>query len=295
MSRKKTLRELAADQVRPSSFLSYQPFLASLFTLAKERLGKYTYHQFAEDMGFASTNIMHQFIRGHRKLTLKAGGQIVKNLDLRGVERRYFEAMIEYCNTTVPEKRETMFQKMLAEKSQVLGADDDRDWLEYLSQWYHPVVRELVGLETFRNDPQWIADRIQPRIRPEQAKKSLELLERIGFIRYNTATENYELTEKSLSTGHAVRGIGFTRYHQKMIEMGKESLANTKGKVREISATTLPVDEVTFQKLKSMIHEFHAKIIAECENSGEADRIYQLNIQLFPFAFTDQEDQDENN
>ncbi|MFW7379284.1 MAG: TIGR02147 family protein [Oligoflexus sp.] len=292
MSRKKILRDIAASQVKPSSFLDYKPFFAALFSQAKEKLGKYTYHEYAEDMGFAATNIMHQFIRGHRKLTSKAAVQIVKLLDLRGTERRYFEAMVEYCNTNVPAKREELFQKMLLEKSQVLSSDQDKDWLDYLSEWYHPVVREIVGLQGFRADSQWISDQIQPRIRPEQARKSLELLERLGFIEATDDGNSYRQTEKSLSTGHAVRGIGFTRYHQKMIEMGKESLANAKGNKRDVSASTISVDEATFHKIKSMIHEFNAKVMTECGEAEHPDRVYQLNIQLFPFAeIKDQEDE----
>jgi len=284
MSRKKLLREITEDKVKPTSFLDYKPFIAAVFSHAKDQLGKYTYHEFAEDMGFASTNIMHQFIRGHRKMTGKAAQQITKALDLRGVERRYFEAMIDYCNTTVPVKREELFQKMLAEKNQVLSSDQDKDWLEYLSDWYHPVVRELVGLKGFKSDPQWISDQIQPRIRPEQARKSLELLTRLGFIEESVENSSYRLTEKNISTGHAVRGIGFTRYHQKMIEMAKESLANVKGPKRDVSATTISVDEQTFQKIKIMVHEFNARVMAECGESSQPDRVYQLNIQLFPFA-----------
>lgn len=291
-NRKKILRDIAENQVKPSSFLDYKPYLASIFTHAKERIGKYSYHEYAEDMGFAATNIMHQFIRGHRKLTGKSALLIVKSLDLRGNERRYFEFMVDYCNTIAPAKREELFQKMLSEKTQVLDSAEDKDWLEYLSEWFHPVVRELVGLRSFRADPQWISDQIQPRIRPEQARKSLELLQRLGFIEEDPASKSYRQTQKSISTGHAVRGIGFTRYHQKMIEMGKESLANVKGRKREVSATTISVDEKTFLKVKSMVHEFHARVLAECEGCDSSDRIYQLNIQLFPFAeIKDDEDE----
>lgn len=292
MSRKKTLREIADQTVKPTSFLDYKPYFASLFSHCKERLGKYTYHDFAEDMGFSATNIMHQFIKGHRKLSMKAAQQIIKHLDLRGVERRYFEAMVDYCNTTVPTKREALFQKMLQEKNQVLASEHDKDWLEYLSEWYYPVIRELVGMKGFRPDPQWIVDQIKPRIRPEQARKSLELLERLGFIVAVDEKRGFKLSEKNLSTGHAVRGIGFTRYHQKMIEMGKESLANVKGNKRDVSATTISVDEKTFHKIKGMIHEFNSRVIAESEESENADRIYQLNIQFFPFAeIKDHEDE----
>lgn len=287
MSRKALIRRIASSKVLPTSYLDYKPYLSSLFGAIKRDLGKYTYHQFAEDLGFAPTNIAHQFIRGHRKLSLKAAKTIVKSLELKGAERRYFEYMVDYCNVANPQKREELFQKMLQEKAQILSSEQDKAWLDYLSEWYHPVIRELVGLAGFQSDPQWISDQIQPRIRPEQAKKSLELLETLGFIRFDAESHQFRQTQKELSTGHEVRGIGFTRYHQKMIEMGRESLANIPARWRDISATTFSVDEQTFRKIKSLVHEFNARVLSEVRDCPNPDRIFQMNVQLFPFAHID--------
>lgn len=290
MSRRKVLKEIVTNEVKPTSFIDYKPFLNSLFAGAKQKLEKYTYHEFAEDLGFSASNIAHQFIRGHRKLSAKAAATIVKSLEMKGNERRYFEALVDYCNTTTPAKREQLFQKMISEKNQVLSSDGDKDWLEYLSEWYHPVVKELVGFVSFKNDPQWISDQIKPRIRPEQAKKSLELLERLNFIEFDPKIQSYVPVSTDLSTGHEVRGIGFTRYHQKMIEMGRESLANVASRARDISATTVSIDEATFRRLKSMIHEFNERIIAESKECQQKDRIYQINIQFFPFATVEKDE-----
>ena len=91
--------------------------------------------------------------------------------------------MVEYCNTGKQAVRDECLQKMLEIKSQKLNSDVDRDQLSYLSEWYHPVILELVGLPEFQNDITWIADQIVPRIRPELIKKSLQLLLKLSLLK----------------------------------------------------------------------------------------------------------------
>lgn len=273
-----------AAGVNPSSFLDYKVYLESLYLAMKAKTSRYSYAKFAQDLGFNASNILHQIVRGHRPLTVKAAQKIIDALDLRGVEKKYLLLLIQYNNATAVTERESLFNKLVDVKNEVLPTTEDKSWLEFFSEWYHPVVRELVGLPEFKSDPEWISDQIMPRIRPEQAKKSLELLANLGLIVWDKEKRRYQQTEKRIVTGQRVRGIGFTRYHQHMIDMGKESLTRVSGSARDISAVTVSVDLITYQKMKAMAHEFQMKMLDVAETAAEPDRIYQLNIQLFPFT-----------
>lgn len=270
--------------VNPSSFLDYKVYLESLYLAMKTAKGRYSYGKFAEDLGFTASNLLHQIVRGHRPLTLKTAQKIVDALGLKGVEKKYFLGLVQYNNATSVNERESSFHKLVDMKNQVLPTVEDKAWLEFFSEWYHPVVRELVGLPNFNSDPEWISDQIMPRIRPEQAKKSLELLTNLGLVVFDAATKRYTQTQKRIATGQRVRGIGFTRYHQHMIDMGKESLTRVAGSDRDISAITVSVDEATYQKMKALAHEFQMKMLDIAEGVENPDRIYQMNIQLFPFT-----------
>lgn len=273
-----------AAGVNPSSFLDYKVYLESLYLALKLKVARYSYGKFAEDLGFNASNIMHQIVRGHRPLTVKAAQRIIDAIGLRGTEKKYLLLLVQYNNSTAVNERESLFNKLVEVKNEVLPTTEDKSWLEFFSEWFHPVVRELVGLPEFKSDPEWISDQIMPRIRPEQAKKSLELLERLGLILWDEKNNRYVQTEKRIVTGQRVRGIGFTRYHQHMIDMGKESLTRVPGSARDISAVTVSVDLITYQKMKAMAHEFQMKMLDVAETASEPDRIYQLNIQLFPFT-----------
>lgn len=275
----------AIETVRPSAFLDYRVFLESLYAHLKQaRGGDYSYQRFAEDLGFKATTVMHQIVRGYRPLTVKAAAKVVKAMDLRGTERKYFMALVEFGNAKQSAAREELFEKLVALKAETLPDETDKDTLEYFSEWYHPVIRELVGTKGFEPDPAWIAGRIGPKIRAEQAKESLELLARLGLIKWDDEKKTFVQTQSRVSTGHRVKGMALARYHQKMIDHAREALTRVSSKRRDISALTLAVDEATAEKLRGMIHAFQLQLLDTAEKAGSGDQVFQVNIQLFPFT-----------
>ncbi len=290
MDTKNLLHQLTRTEILPSNFMEYKLFLSSLFSAMKQRT-KYGYHQFAEDLGFSRTNIMYQYMQGVRKLTAKTAKQISDTLDLKGVERRYYELMIEYCNTGKQPVRDNCLQKMLDIKSHKLNSEVDKNQLSFLSEWYHPVILEFISINGFKNDPYWIAEQITPKLRPEQVKKSLVLLEKLQLIEIKD--DVISVTNNTVRTGHRIRGIALTSYHKNMLERAQEALIRTPGKLRNISAMTISVNEENFNKIRSMIHEFNEKIFTIANESQDPDSIYQVNIQLFPFILPPKKDEEQ--
>ena len=103
-------------------------------------------------------------------------------------------------------------------------------------------------------------------------------------------SHQYTQTQKRISTGHRIKGMALARYHQQMIDLGKQSLTTIAGKKRDISAITLCIDEKTSVKIKSLIHEFQERLLSEAELCEGKDRILQINMQLFPFTKNDKGD-----
>jgi uncharacterized protein (TIGR02147 family) len=269
--------------IAPSAYLDYRLYLAAVYDAVKAQTASYSYKTFASDLGFGATTVMHQIVRGHRPLTVKAAKDVAAPLGLKGIERRYFLILVEYGNAKLAAKRDELFKRLLELKGETLAEDLDRDVLDYFSAWWHPVVRELVGTPRFQADPEWIAKQIMPRIRPEQARESLALLERLNLVQRD-ASGVLTQTQTRISTGHRVKGMALVGYHREMIDHGREALSRVPAKRRDISAMTVAVDEATAQRLKAMIHAFQLQLLDEAERASGKDQVYQVNIQLFPFT-----------
>lgn len=280
----KTVLREEAERINVVEYVSYRDYLRALYFAAKKRLNSYSYLRFADDLGFSLTNVMRLVIIGKRPLTSKAAEKIAKALELHGVTRRYWTTMVKYNNARLPAEREKIFRTLMGYKTKVLPSQLDQTQMEYLSEWYHPVIREMVGLKDFDGNPQWIKDRLAFPLRLEQIKKSLEILERLQVIQYDSSKERWIRSEDNISTDAEIDSLAIVRYHQKMIEIGRESITRVDENKRDIRAVTVTLPEKAVPVLKGKIREWLSEVMTLEDNYADGNDVYQINIQLFPFT-----------
>ncbi len=282
-SNKKIIKEFC--RVTPvTSYIDCIQYLDHVYHYVKSQCGPYSYMQFAVDLGFSRTNIVHQIIKGYRKFTLKTAVKIRTELELKGVQKKYFDTLVAYRNEISSVKRDEIFTKLIQLKMGVVKSETDRLWLNFFSIWYIPIILEILQLDQFENSTSWIAAQINPPIKETQVEESLELLTKLKLVQFDEASGKYKVPQISLSSGHEVRGLGFIRYHQRMIELAKESITRVNYKYRDISSVTFSCDEETLKDIKSMIHSFNESIQLRLEKTKDREKVFQLNTQLFPVS-----------
>ena len=280
---KTLLREIAAGTA-VTRFLSYRDYLKELYLAVKARLDSYSYLQFAEDLGFSHSNVVRLVIVGRRPLTSKAAERIAKALDLHGADRRYWTALVKYSNARLPAERDQLFRLLMSHKTRAQPAELDPLQAEYFSEWYHPVVREMTALADFTGDPAWIKARLAFPLRLEQIKRSLELLTQLGAIRFDQARGRYVRTTTCIATDAEVDSMAIVRYHQKMIEIGRESITAVDEDRRDIRAVTVNLPSAALPLLKGKIEEWVMEIAAMEDAEVPGEQVVQVNVQMFPFT-----------
>jgi uncharacterized protein (TIGR02147 family) len=280
---KNPLKEVC-QHIKPSQYLEYETFLEDVFQWVKLRSKSYSYILFAEDLGFSKTNVIHLMIRGKRRLSVKGAERIIGALLIKSTERLYLETLVRYQNARLASDREALFARLMDLKSKSLSSPLEQSQLEYYNEWFHPVIREMVGIRGFNPDPHWIVKHIEPRVLPDQARKSLALLEELKIVKRNENTKQLELTQQHISTGDEIASHAVVRYHQRTIEIGREAVMNFDHTERNISSVTMSISEDVFEKIADEISGFRKRILEISEQSKDPDRVYQLNIQLFPFT-----------
>lgn len=283
--KKGLLRSLAA-QIQVTRYLNHRDFLQAVYQAAKSRLESYSYLKYAEDLGFSATNVVRLIVSGQRPLTSKAGTRIAKALDLHGASLRYWTTLVRYANARPPVERERLFRMLMSYKTRAAPSELDPVQAEYFSEWYHPVIREMVGLEDFTGEPEWIQQRLAFPLRIEPIKRSLELLTKLEVIRYDAAAQRYVRTGH-VTTSQDVDGMALVRYHQTMIEIGRESITRVDEDRRDIQAVTISLPRDALPILKGKIQEWVSEALALEATGGEAEgvsEVVQVNIQMFPFT-----------
>ncbi|MEW6778102.1 MAG: DUF4423 domain-containing protein, partial [Bdellovibrionota bacterium] len=152
------------------------------------------------------------------------------------------------------------------------------------SLWYALPVREMLALPDFREDPEWIAARIFPPIRPAEAKKALELLKRVGLARRG---EDGRLrpAETNLITPPNVQSLAVRNYHRAMLEKAAASLDGLPQETRNVTSLTFTLRKDQYEELCKRIWEFEREVIEKnTEEPGGSSEVFVLGVQLFPLT-----------
>jgi uncharacterized protein (TIGR02147 family) len=275
------------EHIAPSAYVDAKAYLAAVYQALKEKLERYSYIRFTEDMGFGACNAMYLIIRGQRPLTVKGAAKIIAALGLKGVERRYFLKLVEALNPTGSPDRDAAFDDLVELKAQAVPTTLDRDQLQFYNEWRHAVILELLSLPDAPTEPAGIGQAIVPPVTELKVKASLELLAKLGHIAYDKKQGRWAPTQETLSTGNEVYGLAVMRYHQQMIALAKDALTDVAPLERDISAVTIALPLERLDELKERIQAFRKEILELSAAGGaSADGIVQVNIQMFPVGRT---------
>ncbi len=278
---KKSLQEIAKS-VKVHEYLDHKEYLAKLYQLMKDE-GPYSYLQMADDLGFGKINMIRLVIADQRPLTRKAAQRIATALDIHGSERRYFTTLVDYIHERKAPERDRLFVLLMQYKSQLSAETLDVNQAQYFSEWFNPVIREMMALDDFQPDPDWIRKRISFPIHLSEVKAALDLLVSLGYVALNPKTGKYVRKRGKIHTPPEVDSLALIRYHQKMMELGREAITRVGEDMREIGALTVSVPAAAVPIMKEKIR----KMMDEIEGMEAADgerEVFQLNVQLFPFT-----------
>ena len=93
------------------------------------------------------------------------------------------------------------------------------------------------------------------------------------------------VTDATVVTPHEVQGLAVHNYHQGMIARASEAINGFHSSERQFGALTVAIPHRLVGRLKQEVAAFQERVLNLCDAADEPpDRIYQLNVQLFPLS-----------
>ncbi|MEO7427155.1 MAG: TIGR02147 family protein [Fibrobacteria bacterium] len=267
------------------AYTNYRLFLKDFYESKKAESG-FTYRDFAKAAGMNSTSWLLHLIKGTKNLSAESRVRAAKAMKLGKAEMAYFELMVPFTQAKTNAAKDQYFQRMLGLKRKLKVVQIGEEQYEYYTKWHHPVIRSLVSKVDFGDgragfDYSMLAHCLIPPIPAREAKKSVQLLERLGFIRLGD-DGRYMQTSAVISTGDEVSSLNIINYHKQVSRLAEGAHDLSFKEERDISALTLGISEDAFLKIKTRIQAFRKEIMDLASASTVPDRVYQLNFQLFP-------------
>ncbi len=90
----------------------------------------------------------------------------------------------------------------------------------------------MLRLENSSDSPKWLSENLNPTVSVPNVKKSLALLQQLGYIK--KLDGKLRPTDQLISTGNEVRSFAVASAHHQMIELAKESINSQNPRDREI-------------------------------------------------------------
>lgn len=267
-------------------YTDYRKFLLDYQEEQKKSNPAFSHRYFAQKAGFSSSGLFSNIITGRRNLTHQLIQSFTKAMKLQKKEADYFEAMVLFNQAKSLEDKNLYYQKML----QFLPVRTDvinRGRHEFYSHWWYSVIRELLYFYPFKDDYVSLAKKLDPPIRPDQAKKAIVTLESLGLIKKDSHGF-YRQTSQMLTTGKDfVRSLQVANFQSETISLSLRSLEQHKKDRRNISTLTLTVSPESLQQINKEIESVQNRILKIVESDESVNSVYQINFQIFPLTKPD--------
>jgi uncharacterized protein (TIGR02147 family) len=265
------------------TYLDYRHFLTDLFNELKSEDSSFSFRSFAKMAGSSSPNFL-QLIQA-RKLNIQKAGihALSQSLRFKRKERSYFEYMVEFDHAKTHEEKDRYFRQMLLAKEYKQIQTLDKSQYELFSHWYIPVIRELIVSPHFSGDPEWIGEQIIPPVSPAKVKKGIAVLSSLGLIR-KEENGTWVHTDRVVSTPSEVLSVAVATYHKNILGLAREAIERFTPEERDIRSVTLGVSTEGYTEVKKRLEAFWKELLVYAETQKNVDRIFQINMQLFPLS-----------
>ncbi len=265
-------------------YLDYRKFLADYYRYKKSQSKYFSYRLLVDKAGISSTGYISEVINGIRNLTRTKIPKIGKALSLSERELEYLEALVEFNHAKTQASKQIAYGNLLnalPPKAQRLKQSQ----LEYFSKWYYVAVRESLAIYDMRENYEELARLLRPNILPSQVKAALKLLESLRLINKDAAgrwraTHSTVLSQTDESAAFMVRS-----FQGEMIDLAKHALQTVPKEERDITTNTMSVSPAGLERVKGILKECHKRILEVVQADKAEDRVFQLNLQLFPITY----------
>jgi uncharacterized protein (TIGR02147 family) len=206
----------------------------------------------------------------------------IKECNLTGADAEYFANLVRFNKAKSDRDCKMFYERLLALKGS--GARTlEKSQYEFYTKWYHSAILMLLDFYPFSDDYAALAAKVSPPITEGKAKKSIALLKRLGLIR-KTPHGTYCLTHKIITTGDHGRSIAVKTFQEETMRMAAEALHRHPPEKRNISTVTITISEQNLDRINEVISQFRETLLRMARDEKSPDKVYQLNIQLFPLT-----------
>ncbi|WPU65226.1 TIGR02147 family protein [Peredibacter starrii] len=270
-------------------YVDYRRFLKDMYLYKKSRNPSFSENAFVFAAGFGknSRGYLGLVVKNKRNLTQKSIDGFAKAMDLSPEETKYFENMVHFNQADNDIEKNRFFEEM---KKDVKGNDVKvfqvmEHQSRYLNEWHLSVLRELIELKDFEENPEWIMNRLGGTITREKIDEGIKDLIGLGFVIRNEEGKLVnadgpillEVTSPTLRNSMALQ----KHFALKAVD-AMENLPQDK---RCAQLITLSIPKNRFEDLRHEMRFFAQQILQKYSVGPTNEEVVQMGMQLIQVTY----------
>lgn len=275
-----------------SDYMDYRLYLADFYHAKKlqtrHSIRSYSYAIFSAAADIKSPNYLKMIIEGKRNLSLDMVTKFAKACGLNKAQTDEFRLLVIFNQAEDPADRNYAL-KQLSEyrvEQKLKHGELDRKVYEKVPNWIGWIIYALVDQQGVTFETSQLKDLLRGKASESEINEALENLLKSGELMRDPAT-NLISKGKPSEAPEEIPPALVRKLQMQLMYLGLESLYQDTATEREFGSLTLSLTEKEFEEIKFKLRQMRKAMHKEnaiARMSSKGDRVYQLNLQLFPVS-----------
>ena len=280
---------MKSSELNIFQYTSFRTYLNAYGEAKKRSNPRWSYGSWAKCLKLSGTASLTMILNGQRNPGPIVAKRLVQYFKFNKKESTYFQDLILLEKSQGDPRLSALIVERLERQSTNTNfIEVDQHQLRVISKWYYYAIREMIHLEDFREDPNWIAQKLNFKVTIPDIKRAIR-----DLVDLNLLTRNHQgkliCSYGALDTSTDIANEHLKQFHEQMIEKSQKAIREIDVALRSINAQTISINKSHLPRAKELIRKFQDDLSRLLESST-GDAVYQCNIQLFPLTKVNDKD-----
>lgn len=275
-----------------SEYMDYRLFLHDFYLAKKNQtrlaIRPYSYAIFSAAADIKSPNYLKMIIEAKRNLSLDMVSKFAKACSFNKAQTEEFRLLVIFNQAEDPADRNYAL-KQLSEyrvEQKLKMGEFDRKVFEKVPNWIGWIIYALVDQEGVSFESLQLRDLLRGKASESEITDALDNLIKSGELTRDPQTLKIS-KGKPTEAPEEIPSALVRKLQMQLMYLGLESLYQDTASEREFGSLTLSLTSTEFADIKFKLRQLRKSLhkdnsIARMNTKGE--RVYQLNLQLFPVS-----------
>ncbi len=267
-------------------FTDFRDLLRARFEELKAEDGKYSYAFIARRAGTDNSGWLKMAISGKRKLGEQQARKLAHALGFDRDQSAFFLNLVDFNQARDEAARAEALQRLRRKRGFKCIHRVELNQLDYLTNPLAMLLREMVALRDFKEDPDWIVAKLPAPVSKAKIRKTLKELLHIGLLERDA---DGGLVQKHAIqfTGHGLKNHALLTCYDNQFKQASEAL-RLPAAVRNYGFITMTLSPKSFATINEKLETLRQEIFEILEEDDNCDQVYQYVMGLFPLTGVDE-------